>query len=87
MSKKYKKPLTPSQIAELPDDQIDFSDIPELTASILQKMEVRAPQVKKTVSVKISKDVLAFYIGDNKKGYTSRIAAVLTAYAEAHQQD
>ena len=56
-----------------------------MTASILGKMKVRAPQVKETVSLKLSKEVLAFYEGDDKKGYTSRMAAVLTAYAEAHQ--
>lgn len=86
MSKKYKKPLTPEQIAKLSDDQIDFSDIPALTTSILEKMEVRAPQVKSTVSIKLSREVLDFYVGEDKKGYTSRMAAVLTAYAEAQQQ-
>ena len=86
MSKKYKKPLTPEEIAKLSDDQIDFSDIPELDASILERMEIRMSQVKPVVSLKLSQDVIDFYIGEDKKGYTSRMAAVLTAYAEAQQR-
>jgi uncharacterized protein (DUF4415 family) len=86
MTQKYKKPLTPDEIAKLQDSEIDFSDIPELDAAFLKNMELKEPQVKPTVSVKLPPHVLEFYVGEDRKGYTSRMAAVLTAYAEAHQQ-
>ena len=37
MSKRHEKPLTPEQLAQLPDDQIDTSDIPELKCELSAK--------------------------------------------------
>lgn len=37
---KYSKPLTPKQIAELDDEDIDFSDIPELDESFWEEAEL-----------------------------------------------
>lgn len=37
---KYSKPLTPKQIAELDDEDIDFSDIPELDKSFWEEAEL-----------------------------------------------
>ena len=37
---KHNKPLTPEQIAEIEDEDIDFSDIPELGESFWEKAEI-----------------------------------------------
>lgn len=37
---KYYKPLTPKQIAEIKDEDIDFSDIPELEESFWEEAEL-----------------------------------------------
>ena len=37
---KYPKPLAPEQIAEIEDEDIDFSDIPELDESFWEEAEL-----------------------------------------------
>lgn len=37
---KYHKPLTPKQISEIKDEDIDFSDIPELDESFWEEAEL-----------------------------------------------
>ena len=46
MTKRFSEELTPAQIAALPDDQIDTSDIPELDEAFWRNarlVEPRAP--------------------------------------------
>lgn len=85
MTKRYDKPLTPEELARLPDDQIDTSDIPELDASFWEKAKVMPPRTKTNVSLRVPPDVLEFFKAENPKGFTGRMAAVLTAYVQAHQ--
>ncbi len=40
---KYKKPMTPSEIAQVSDSEIDFSDIPELDADFWNNAEIVQP--------------------------------------------
>ena len=42
---KHNKPLTPEQIAEIEDEDIDFSDIPELDESFWEKAEIVEPDL------------------------------------------
>ena len=42
---KYHKPLTPEQIAEIKDEDIDFSDIPELDESFWDQAELILPDL------------------------------------------
>lgn len=42
---KYSKPLTPEQIAELEDEDIDFSDIPELDESFWDQAKLVPPDL------------------------------------------
>ncbi len=44
MTKKYKKPLTPKEMAALSDDQIDTSDIPELDENFWKNAKVSPPR-------------------------------------------
>ena len=86
MSKRYEKPLTPEQLAKLSDDQIDTSDIPELDATFWANAKVNPPRTKPNVSLRVSSEVVEFFKAENPKGYTGRMAAVLSAYVQAHQQ-
>lgn len=83
MSKRYKRPLTADQIAALPDEDIDTSDIEELDAEFWAKAEVRPPQTKSVVSLRLPAEVIAHFKAENPKGYTGRMAAVLAAYVAA----
>jgi uncharacterized protein (DUF4415 family) len=77
-------PLTAAQRAELealaamPDEEIDFSDIPEATEDFW-KTAVRNPffrPVKKSTTLRIDADVLA-WLKAQGKGYQSKINAIL----------
>jgi len=85
MKKKYEKPLTLKQMAALRDDQIDTSDIPELDEEFWKNAKVTPPRTKPNVSLRVSEDVVEFFKAENPKGFTGRMAAVLTAYVQAHQ--
>jgi uncharacterized protein (DUF4415 family) len=63
----------------MPDDKIDFSDIPELTEKFWQNA-VPNPfykPVKKQVTLRIDADILAWLRQQGKDGYQSRLNAVL----------
>lgn len=85
MSKKYKKPLTTEELAALPDDQIDTSDIAELGEAFWKNAKVVPPRTKPNVSLRLPQDVIDHFRAENPKGYTARMAAVLSAYVNAHQ--
>lgn len=77
-------PLTKAQrqhlvdLAAQPDDQIDLSDIPELTASQLAEMVPGAHYrpIKKQITARVDADVLA-WLKSQGKGYQSRMNAIL----------
>jgi uncharacterized protein (DUF4415 family) len=80
------KPLTAKQrrqlatLASMPDDKIDYSDIPPLTERFW-KNAVRNPfyrPVKQQLTVRLDSDVIA-WLRDQGKGYQTRINALLRA--------
>jgi uncharacterized protein (DUF4415 family) len=85
MTKRYKKPLTPEELAAYPDKDIDYSDIPELDADFWRRAKVSPPRTKPNISLRVTDEVVDFFKAENPKGYTARMAAVLTAYVQAHQ--
>lgn len=86
MKKRYEKPLTSEELAALPDDQIDTSDIPELDENFWKNAKVVPPRTKPNISMRLPEDVIAFFKAESPKGFTGRMAAVLTAYVQAHQR-
>src|SRR5258708_8949318 len=68
-----------AEIAAMPDDEIDFSDIPELTEKFWQNA-VPNPfykPVKKQITLRIDADILVWLRRQGKDGYQSRLNAVL----------
>lgn len=68
-----------AEIAALPDDQIDLSDIPELTEKFW-KSGVRNPfykPVKKQVTLRIDADILAWLQQSGEPGYQTRLNGLL----------
>ncbi len=68
-----------AELAERPDSEIDFSDIPEATDKFWQNAVLNPwyKPVKKQVTVRIDADVLAWLRGQDETGYQSRLNAVL----------
>ena len=71
------------------DDQIDFSDSPELTPEMFARAVVRRglkPSPGKTqLTLRVDDDVLKWFKSQGR-GYQTRINALLRAYMEAHQR-
>jgi uncharacterized protein (DUF4415 family) len=72
----------------LQDDDIDLSDVPEITPEMFAKAVVRrgfrpAPS-KRQVTISLDDDVLEWFRAQGE-GYQIRINSLLRAYMEAHQ--
>ena len=68
------------------DQDIDYSDIPELDENFFKKARVVIPPGKKQLTLRLDADVLEWMKAQGK-GYQSRINAILRAYYEAHQDE
>jgi uncharacterized protein (DUF4415 family) len=71
-------------IETIRDEDIDYSDIPETDAAFWTDAELRMPQAKKGVYLRLDQDVLE-WLKAQGPGYQTRINAILRAYMEAHQ--
>ncbi len=76
-----------SRLANLTDQDIDYSDIAELDDAFWAKAEMVAPDLTQPVTLRVKKSVLQFFQGKHKKGYQSRMNMVLESYVKAHQKD
>ena len=84
------KPLSDEQkqrltaLANLPDEEIDFSDIPyNPNAEWVKAVPLKTKQ-KQQVTLRLDKDILDFF-KKTGKGYQTRLNAVLRTYMEAQQ--
>lgn len=66
------------------DEEIDTSDIPELTEDFF-KNAVLWPGRKKQVTLRIDPDILDFFKKQGR-GYQSMINSVLRKYVDAHSR-
>jgi uncharacterized protein (DUF4415 family) len=69
------------------DEDIDFSDIPEITDEQFAKMVVRKGLgesiLKEQITLRLDADVLAWFRARGK-GYQTQINSLLRAYMDAH---
>lgn len=72
------------EIEAIRDEDIDYSDIPETDAAFWANAELRIPQTKKGVYLRLDQDVLE-WLKAQGPGYQTRINAILRAYMEARQ--
>ncbi|MCH8953607.1 MAG: BrnA antitoxin family protein [Proteobacteria bacterium] len=85
MKKQYDKPLSPEELAALPDAAIDTSDIPPLDRTFWNNARVVMPgQGKRQLTVRFDGDMLDWFKAQGK-GYQTRMNAVLRSYYEAHK--
>ena len=78
------------RVDKLQDNDIDFSDNPEVTPEMFARAIVREglkPVGRKTqVTLRIDEDVLTWFKKQGT-GYQTRINSLLKAYKEAHQNE
>ena len=72
-------------IEAIPEEDIDYSDIPEADASFWRCAELQMPQPKKGIYVRLDSDVLT-WLKSKGKGYQTRMNAILRALMEQDQQ-
>lgn len=81
---RYRKPLTPSQIAATQDKNIDFSDIPELDDTFWREAELVEPDLSEQITMRVKRSVLEYFKAPGK-GYQTRINRVLESYVRTHR--
>ncbi len=82
---KYRKALTPKEIAALDDKDIDFSDIPELDREFWKTAKLVEPDNTQQVTLRIKRSVLEFFRAGGK-GYQTRINQVLESYVKSRRE-
>jgi uncharacterized protein (DUF4415 family) len=85
MKKRYAKEPSIKELAALPDDQIDYSDIPEADEAFWKNARVRMPgeRPKTPLNVRLDADVVEWFRSQGR-GYQTRMNAVLRSFYEAH---
>ena len=74
------------QIQEIKDEDIDFSDIQELDIEFFKKAEIKLPENKKTISIRLDNDVMEWFKTNYQRGYQTRINSLLKAYVIAQSE-
>ena len=83
MKKPYERALTPEELAQVPDEDIDFSDLPELDDKFFENARLLLPvQGKRMMTLRIDGDVVEWFKAHGP-GYQSRMNAVLRAYMKS----
>jgi uncharacterized protein (DUF4415 family) len=75
-----------AEIAAIPDEEIDTSDIPELDDEFWKKAVLIPPPGKERLTLRLDNYVID-YFKRRGRGYQSRINAVLRAYVHAQLRE
>ncbi len=81
----YDSPLTPAQIAATKDENIDFSEIPELDETFWQHAKLIEPDLTEQITLRVKRSVLTYFRASGK-GYQTRINRVLESYVRAQRE-
>ncbi len=77
------------KLNSMSDEDIDFSDIEEITPELFAKAVVRhgvkSTPKKEQITIRLDSDVLAWFRSQGK-GYQTRINDLLRAYMKAYEQ-
>ncbi len=74
------------ELANRPDESIDYSDIPELDETFWQNAKVVQPANKERLTVRFDADLVSWF-KQQGRGYQTRMNAVLRSYYEAHRNE
>ena len=80
MTTRYDRPLSLDELAQVKDEDIDFSDIPELDETFWKNARLVEPDHTQSVTLRVKKSVLETYKATGK-GYQTRMNAVLESFA------
>jgi len=73
------KQKTAKELAAMRDEDIDYSDIPELDERFFKRVELFRSRPKKSISLRLDPDIIEWFKGQGK-GYQNYINAVLKSF-------
>lgn len=73
-------------IDALTDTEIDYSDIPEISAEMFKDMTILLPAETKKINIRVKNSTIEFF-KKNSKHYQTMINAVLDAYVESYKKN
>jgi uncharacterized protein (DUF4415 family) len=73
------------RIAAMSDEEIDTTDVPELSKSFFDRADLRLPRDSVAVTVNVDSDVLAWFQSQGEQ-CENRMNAALRIYAQAHKE-
>jgi len=73
------------RLDSMKEDDINYDDIPELSADFFEKAELKLPS-KKSITLRVDGDVLEWFKSQGQ-GYQTRINKLLRKYMEHQQTD
>ncbi len=69
------------KLLAMKDEDIDYSDIPELDDAFWEEARVVVPPEKKRITIRLDRDVVDYFQSQGA-GYQTRMNAVLKSYVE-----
>ena len=75
------------EIEAIKENDIDYGDIPEAGADFWADAKLIEPDRTEHVTLRVKKSVLDHFKAGGKKGYQTRINAVLESYVRARQKN
>jgi uncharacterized protein (DUF4415 family) len=75
-----------ARLAAMKDEDIDFSDIPEVTDFTGFKRGMFYRPVKQQITLRVDADVLTWFRSHKKKGYQTEINQALRQYVMQHRR-
>ncbi len=82
--KRYEKERRAEELLAMRDEDIDYSDIPELDDDFWENAKIVTPPGKERITFRVDREVLEFFRKDGP-GYQMRMNAVLRSFVEAHR--
>lgn len=82
--KRYDKPMSAEQLAALPDETIDTSDIPGADVAWFADAEVTCPPGQERVTIRVDRDVLAYFQAQGRD-VPSRMSAALRVFVSSQR--
>lgn len=76
--KKSEETLTIEELAAIADEEIDYSDIPEIDEEFWENARLVMPETKERITLRVDQDVVDFF-RQGGQGYQTRMNAVLRA--------
>jgi uncharacterized protein (DUF4415 family) len=67
------------------EDELDLSDIPEITEEMFRNAELVIPQRKRAITIRLDEDIIEFFKAFGG-GYQTRMNAVLRAFVREYKQ-